>query len=87
MIVQWRSVLVLPAYNRPSWIVWTVLEEREREFCNVFGVEKVIPKWAGMRESYLGTLTSTPSESSWTREQIRLRERPDGDFAFRVMCQ
>jgi CheY-like chemotaxis protein len=43
----WKSN---PSLRTIRVIVWTVLEEREREFCNVFGVEKVIPKWAGTRE-------------------------------------
>lgn len=43
----WKSN---PCLRSIRVIVWTVLEQREHEFCNVFGVEKVIPKWAGTRE-------------------------------------
>ncbi|MGB8130120.1 MAG: response regulator [Candidatus Angelobacter sp.] len=43
----WKSN---PCLRSIRVIVWTVLEQREHEFCNAFGVEKVIPKWAGTRE-------------------------------------
>ncbi len=31
-------------------VVWTRMEEKQRELCQIFGVRKVVPKWAGPKE-------------------------------------
>jgi len=40
--------------------VWTVMGDTERKLCKFFGVEHVVPKWAGPKEleSVLSTFFS-----------------------------
>lgn len=43
----WRSH---PWLSSIPVIVWTAMGDAEQELCEVFGVHRVVPKWAGARE-------------------------------------
>jgi CheY-like chemotaxis protein len=43
----WKSNAKL---NRIPVIVWTVMGDTEKKLCEFFGVEHVVPKWAGHKE-------------------------------------
>jgi CheY-like chemotaxis protein len=43
----WKSNAKL---NRIPVIVWTVMGDTEKKLCEFFGVEHVVPKWAGPKE-------------------------------------
>lgn len=43
----WRSH---PQLKSIRVIVWTAMGETEKKLCQAFGVEAVVPKWAGYRE-------------------------------------
>jgi CheY-like chemotaxis protein len=43
----WKSN---PKLNGIPVIVWTVMGDTEKKLCEFFGVEHVIPKWAGPKE-------------------------------------
>ena len=43
----WKSN---PKLNEIHVVVWTVMGDTEKKLCQFFGVEHVIPKWAGPKE-------------------------------------
>lgn len=43
----WKSNAKL---NRIPVVVWTVMGDTEKKLCEFFGVEHVVPKWAGPKE-------------------------------------
>jgi DNA-binding response OmpR family regulator len=43
----WKSEAVL---HRIPVVVWTVMGDTEKKLCHFFGVEHVVPKWAGPKE-------------------------------------
>jgi DNA-binding response OmpR family regulator len=43
----WKSNAKL---NQIHVIVWTVMGETEKKLCQYFGVDDVVPKWAGPKE-------------------------------------
>lgn len=53
----WKSN---PKLHAIHVVVWTVMGETERKLCKFFGVEHVVPKWAGPKEleAALNTLFS-----------------------------
>jgi CheY-like chemotaxis protein len=55
----WKSN---PALRGIRVVVWTEMDRKQQAFCNVFGVERVVPKWAATRE--LAQALSGPEERS-----------------------
>ena len=43
----WKSN---PKLNQINVVVWTVMGDTEKKLCQFFGVEHVVPKWAGPKE-------------------------------------
>jgi CheY-like chemotaxis protein len=43
----WKSN---PTIHRIHVVVWTVMGDTEKKLCQYFGVEHVVPKWAGPKE-------------------------------------
>jgi CheY-like chemotaxis protein len=49
-------------------VVWTVMGETEKKLCRFFGVDHVVPKWAGAKEleavlrEYSGETSAAPQE-------------------------
>lgn len=43
----WKSN---PKLNQIHVVVWTVMGDTEKKLCQFFGVEHVVPKWAGPKE-------------------------------------
>jgi DNA-binding response OmpR family regulator len=43
----WKSNAKL---NKIPVVVWTVMGDTEKKLCEFFGVEHVVPKWAGPKE-------------------------------------
>ena len=44
---RWRAD---PELRKIRIIVWTQMGETEQRLCGLFGVHKVVPKWAGYKE-------------------------------------
>jgi DNA-binding response OmpR family regulator len=51
----WKSEAKL---HRIPVVVWTVMGDTEKKLCQFFGVEHVIPKWAGAKELEAALKTS-----------------------------
>jgi CheY-like chemotaxis protein len=43
----WKST---PKLHQIHVVVWTVMGDTEKKLCQFFGVEHVVPKWAGPKE-------------------------------------
>lgn len=58
----WKSNAKL---NEIPVVVWTVMGDTEKKLCEFFGVEHVVPKWAGPKEleAALRTFISEPDSA------------------------
>lgn len=45
-------------------VVWTVMGDTEKKLCQFFGVEHVVPKWAGLKELETALRTFVPEPDS-----------------------
>ncbi|MGZ4888366.1 MAG: response regulator [Candidatus Angelobacter sp.] len=45
-------------------VVWTVMGDTEKKLCQFFGVEHVVPKWAGPKELETALRTFVPEPDS-----------------------
>jgi CheY-like chemotaxis protein len=59
---RWREE---PELRAIPIIVWTVMGEPEQSICGYFGVQEVLPKWAGhQRTGNVGALSSAAFRTS-----------------------
>jgi CheY-like chemotaxis protein len=53
----WKST---PKLHQIHVVVWTVMGDTEKKLCQFFGVEHVVPKWAGPKELEAALKTFVP---------------------------
>lgn len=53
----WKSN---PKLHQINVVVWTVMGDTEKKLCQFFGIEHVIPKWAGPKELEAALKTFVP---------------------------
>jgi CheY-like chemotaxis protein len=57
----WKSN---PELHEVPVVVWTVMGDTEKKLCQYFGVEHVVPKWAGPRELEAALKSFVPDTDS-----------------------